>query len=175
VTIDEALTAALAEASSSRADLLTHAVRATEPRRPLEPLGRLCGPRAIEHAMLGAALYRLRPPGTGLTRMAVRERTPAWVPSIADAAGFARRTLLTRWGVQSGAAVPVMAGNRVAAVIEVLSFERLDRDEAMEALFDRLAAMVRRAAVDDAAQAAGSSSTNSLPAPCAGRTLMSPP
>jgi len=83
--------------------------------------------------MLGSALFRLHPPGTGLTRAAVRDGGPVWIPSIAEAPSFVRRELLARYGVRSGAAFPVAAGSKMAAVIELLCFEELRRDATMVA------------------------------------------
>lgn len=127
-SFDEALRAGLVALCHLQPHLLAHAVRATEPRSPLRPLGVLCGEEALGHAMLGNALFRLNPPGTGLTRAAVRDRGPVWMPSIAEAPRFVRRDLLARYGVRAGAALPVCVGSKIAAVIELLSLRELDRD-----------------------------------------------
>jgi hypothetical protein len=58
------------------------------------------------------------------------------VPSIEGAGTFARRSLLSHYGIRSGAAIPVVVGQRVAAVIEVLSFDQLQPDRAMETAVD---------------------------------------
>lgn len=131
---------------NTRPTVLAHAVRATEPRAPLRPLGLLCGDASIEHALLGSALSRLVPPGTGLTRAAVRERAPVWVPSIAESPRFVRGELLTRHGVQSGAAFPVSVGSKVAAVIELLFFEALHPDRAIAATAASITTELRAAA-----------------------------
>lgn len=127
-SFDEALRIGLAALCDQRPHLLAHAVRAVEPRSPLRALGVLCGEEALGHAALGSALFRLRPPGTGLTRAAVRDRAPVWLPSIPDAPGFVRRELLVRHGVRAGAAYPIAVGSKIAAVVEVLGLCELDRD-----------------------------------------------
>lgn len=139
-TFDGVVRSALIELCDNRPDLLAHAVRAAAPRLPLRPLGVLCGDAAFEHAALGNALFRLRPPGTGLTRAAVRQRGPVWVPSIAEVPAFARGSLLGRYGIRSGAAFPVAIGPKLVAVIELLSFDRLQPDPAVEAAANTLAA-----------------------------------
>lgn len=139
---DDVMKSALVALCGDRRDLLAHAVRAAAPRLPLRPLGVLCGDAAFEHAALGSALFRLRPPGTGLTRAAVRRREPVWVPSIAEVPVFVRGSLLRRYGIRSGAAFPVTVGPRLVAVIELLSFDRLDPDPAVEAAAAALAAQL---------------------------------
>jgi hypothetical protein len=119
-SFDDALRAGLVAVCHGHSHLLAHAVRATEPRGPLRPLGTFCGEASLEYAALGNALFRLAPPGTGLTRAAVRERAPVWMPSIPTSPAFVRRDLLVRYGVRSGAAFPVTVGAKIAAVIELL-------------------------------------------------------
>ncbi len=145
-SFDDMLTSALVGLCSDRPHLLAHAVRAVEPRQPLRPLGILCGPAAVEHAALGSILYRLRPPGTGLTREGLRSRSPVWVSSISTRPAFVRGGLLTRFGIRSGIALPVTVDHWVAAVIEVLSLEQLEPDPAIEARFDSWTAELRAAA-----------------------------
>lgn len=139
-TFDDIVRSALVALCGNRPDLLAHAVRAPAPRLPLRPLGVLCGDAAFEHAALGSALFRLRPPGTGLTRAAVRRREPVWVPSIAEVPAFARGSLLGRYGIRSGAAFPVAIGPKLVAVIELLSFDRLEPDPMVEAAAGALTA-----------------------------------
>lgn len=141
-TFDDVVRSALVTLCGDRPDVLAHAVRAAAPRLPLRPLGVLCGDAAFEHAALGSALFRLRPPGTGLTRAAVRRREPVWVPSIAEIPTFARGSLLGRYGIRSGAAFPVVLGPQLVAVIELLSFDRLDPDPAVEAAAAALSAQL---------------------------------
>ena len=148
MSFDDTLKSALITLSGHRADLLTHAVRAAEPRQPLRPLGCLCGATAIEHTALGGALRRLSPPGTGLTRAAVRHRRPIWIPSIDGAGAFARRGLLSHYEIRSGAALPVIVGQRVAAVIELLSFGRLQPEPPLENAINALMPHLERAAAD---------------------------
>jgi len=131
-TLDEAHRAALLALCAGRSDLLAHAVRAVEPKSPLRPLGMLCGEDAMAYAALGSALSRLDPPGTGLTRAAVRERRSVWIPSIAEPASFVRRDLLARHGILSGAAFPITVGPKMAAVLELLCFGTLEGDLAVE-------------------------------------------
>lgn len=145
-SFDEALRVGLAALRHQRPTVLAHAVRAAEPRAPLRPLGVLCGDASIEHAFLGNALSRLVPPGTGLTRAAVRERAPVWVPSIAEAPRFVRGDLLTRHRVRSGAAFPVSVGSKIAAVIELLFFETRHPDAAIAATATSIATELRAAA-----------------------------
>jgi hypothetical protein len=131
-TLDEAHRAALLALCATRSDLLAHAVRAVEPRGSLRPLGVLCGEEAMAYATLGSALSRLDPPGTGLTRAAVRERRPVWVASIAEPASFVRRDLLARHGIRSGAAFPIIVESKMAAVLELLCFGSLEPDPTVE-------------------------------------------
>lgn len=123
---------------SSRAGLLAHALWAASPAGALRPLGLFCGPSAFENASLGSALFCLSPPGTGLSRAAIRERRPVWIPSIADVPSFARGGLLGRYAIRSGAAFPVAVGKELVAIVEVLSFHRLERDPGFEAVVHRL-------------------------------------
>jgi hypothetical protein len=125
-SFDEAVCAGLETLCWQRPNVLAHAVRAVEPRSPLRPLGVLCGEEALAFATLGSALFRLRPPGTGLTRAAVREGGPVWVGSIAQSPSLHRQDLLARYGVRSGAAFPVAVGAKLATVIELLCFDELD-------------------------------------------------
>ena len=76
----------------------------------------------------------------------MRERSPVWVPSIAKAPRFVRGELLTRHGVQSGAAFPVSVGSKIAAVIELLFFEALNPDGAIAATAASLTHELRAAA-----------------------------
>lgn len=103
-SFDDALTQTLTGLCAQRCDILAHAVRAPELRWPLRPLGVLCGATALEYADLGSVLYRLQPAGTGLTRAAVRQRRPVWVPFIAQEPAFASGSLLAHYGICSGAA-----------------------------------------------------------------------
>lgn len=132
-SFDDALRAGLVALCHQRPHLLAHAVRATEPRSPLRPFGVLCGEDAFAYAMLGNALFRLTPPGTGLTRAVVRTRWPVWMPSIPEEPRFVRRDLLAQYGVRSGAAFPVCVGSEIAAVIELLALRELDRDALADA------------------------------------------
>lgn len=144
-TLDEALRAALVALCGNRPELLAHAVRAAEPRLPLRPLGILCGQEASAHAVLGATLMRLHPPGTGLTRSAIRQRQPVWVSSIAESTSFVRRDLLVRHGIRSGAGFPVAVGSKMAVVIELFSFGRLESDPTLMAAAAVLTAELRAA------------------------------
>lgn len=96
--------------------------------------------------MLGNALFRLSPPGTGLTRAAVRNRAPVWMPSIREVPRFVRRDLLARYGVRAGAAIPVAVGSKIAAVIELLSLRELDRSPVPEATVEAVTVELHDAA-----------------------------
>ena len=63
-----------------------------------------------------------------------------------DCATFVRGDLLGRHGIRSGAGFPVSVGRKVAAVIELLSFDRLERDAATEAVAGALTAQLQAAA-----------------------------
>lgn len=171
-TVDEALNATLLGLCRERPGVLAHAVRCVEPRSPLRPAGVLCGHDAIEHAALGSALFRLDPPGTGLTRAAVRERRPVWVASIADVLAFARGSLLGRYGIESGAAFPVFVGPKLAAVIELLSFDPLERDPQTEGVATeftaQLQAAVQRHWTERAAEPTGAPSSPPVASPVPG-------
>lgn len=145
-SFDEALRAGLVSLCHQRPHLLAHAVRAPEPRAPLRPLGVLCGEESLRHAMLGNALFRLSPPGTGLTRAAVRDRAPVWMPSIREVPRFVRRDLLARYGVRAGAAIPVAVGSKIAAVIELLSLRELDCSPVPEATVEAVTVELHDAA-----------------------------
>jgi hypothetical protein len=127
-SFDDALRAGLVAVCDQHSHLLAHAVRATEPRGRLRPLGVLSGEASLEYVTLGNALFRLVPPGTGLTRAAVRERAPVWMPSIPASPAFVRRELLVHHGVRSGAAFPVIVGSKIAAVIELLFLRDVSAD-----------------------------------------------
>ncbi len=131
-TFDEALEAGLVRLCGDRADLLAHAVRAPQPRSQLLPLAVLCGHEALAHAELGRMLAHLSPPGTGLTRAVIHGQCAVWVSSIADSVGFLRGALLAHYGIRSGAAFPVIVGAKLAAVIELFCFDRLERESDLE-------------------------------------------
>jgi GAF domain-containing protein len=102
----------------------------------------------MAHADLGGALARLDPPGTGFTRAAVRQRAPVWIASIAASGSFARRELLVRHGIQSGAGFPVLVGQKMVAVLELLSLDHVASDTRVEevgrTLVDELGAATQR-------------------------------
>ena len=145
---DQALQAGLVALCQEHPDLLTHAVRAPAPRSPLRPFGVLCGEDAVRHAALGSALFRLNPPGTGLTRAAVRDRRPVWMPSLPNGPTFVRKDLLTRHGVRSGAAFPVSVGSKIAAVVELLFLSELDPDDLPDARVSAVRSTLQAAAAD---------------------------
>jgi hypothetical protein len=145
-SFDEALRAALVAVCRQRPMVLAHAVRAVEPRGALRPLGMLCGETSLDNAFLGNTLFRLEPPGTGLTRAAMRARAPVWVPSITEAPDFDRKDLLTHHGVKSGAGFPVVVQSEVAAVIELLYLDADAHDAVAATAASVTSALCRTAA-----------------------------
>ncbi len=139
-TLRDAVAAACLELCEGRPDLLAHALYASAPGEPLSPLGKLFGEDAISHGELASALFRLGGDGTYLTAAALRTGAPVWTDSIPRRGWKGLGRVLTLHGVKSGGAFPIVLGERVGAVIELLSFDRLQCDLASEALAAELAA-----------------------------------
>jgi hypothetical protein len=135
-SFDKALLAGLVALCDGRTDVLAHAVWARGPTSPLLPLAVLCGADALEHAALGAALVLASPPGTELTRAVLSRGRAVWTPAtprLAIGTTPPRSGDLVAFGVRSGAGFPVLVRSQPAAVIELLCFGQLERDEAAEA------------------------------------------
>jgi GAF domain-containing protein len=82
---------------------------------------------------------------------------------------FAHGSLLARHGIESGAAFPVFVGPKLAAVIELLSFDPLERDPQTEVvateLTAQLQAAVQRHWTERAAEPARAPSSSHLVSP----------
>ena len=140
VRFDAALAAACLELVKGRPDLLVHAMWSPAEGEPLEPLGKLFGEEAINQGLLSGALFRLGREGTALTAAALRLGRSVWTATVPRFGWRGLGAVLRNSGVQSGGAFPILVGSRVAAVIEVLSLDRLQCDLASEALANDLAA-----------------------------------
>jgi hypothetical protein len=138
-TLEEAVEAACLELCRGRPDLLVYAFCAPREGEPLMPLGKLFGEDAINHGELAGTLFRLGNEGTAFTTAVLRLGRPVWTASIPRFGWHGLAAVLRAQGVLSGGAFPVQIGSRVAAVIEVLSVERLQMDLASEALAQELA------------------------------------
>lgn len=137
---DTALSAACLELVEGRPDLLVHALWSPAEGEPLEPLGKLFGEEAINQGALSSALFRLGREGTALSAAALRLGRAVWTATVPRFGCRELGLVLRSSGIQSGGAFPVLVGERVAAVVEVLSFERLHCDLASEALAAQLTA-----------------------------------
>ena len=133
-TFRDAIAIACLELCEGRPDLLAHATAATNPGEPLTPLGKLFGEEAIHHGELASALFRLGSDGTPLSAAALRLGGPVWTDSVPRLGWKGLGRVLRDHGVKSAGAFPIVLGERVAAVIELLSFDKLQCDLASEAL-----------------------------------------
>jgi len=134
VRFDVALSAACLALVEGRPDLLAHALWSPVAGELLRPLGKLFGDEAINYGTLGSALFRLGRDGTALSAAALRLGRPVWTATVPRFGWRGLGAVLRNNGVQSGGAFPVFVDERVAAVIEILSFDRLRCDLASEAL-----------------------------------------
>lgn len=106
---------------------------------PLSPLGKLFGEEALNHGELASALFRLGHEGTALTALALRTGLPVWTATIPRLGWKGLGRVLRDHGIKSAGAFPLIMGERVGAVIELLSFDTLQADLASDALFSELA------------------------------------
>lgn len=134
-----ALSAACLELCEGRPDLLAHAMWAPTEGVPLAPLGKLFGEEALNHGELASALFRLGHEGTALTASALRTGLPVWTATIPRLGWKGLGRVLRDHGIKSAGAFPLITGDRVGAVIELLSFDHLQADLASDALFSELA------------------------------------
>lgn len=133
-TLRDAVGAACLELCEGRPDLLAHALGASSAGEPLTPLGKLFGEDAISHGTLAGALFRLGGDGTPLTAAALRLGTSVWTDAIPRSGWKGLGRVLRDHGVKSAGAFPIVLGERIGAVIELLSFDKLQCDLASEAL-----------------------------------------
>ena len=129
-----ALSAACLELCEGRPDLLAHALWSPREGVPLAPLGKLFGEEAMNHGELASALYRIGHEGTALTAAALRTGLPVWTTTIPRLGWKGLGRVLRDHGIKSGGAFPMVIGERVGAVIELLSFDKLQADLASDAL-----------------------------------------
>jgi hypothetical protein len=141
-TLEEAVEAACLELCRGRPDLLIYAFCAPREGQALAPLGKLFGDDAINHGELAGTLFRLGSQGTAFTSAALRLGRSVWTASIPRFGWQGLAACLRSHGVRSGGSFPVRIGDRIAAVIEVLSFDRLQCDLASEALAAELAEQI---------------------------------
>lgn len=148
---DDALGAACLKFVEGRPDLLAHAMWSPGEGEPLRPLGKLFGEEAINSGTLSSALFRLGREGTALTAAALRLGRSVWTATVPRFGWRGLGAVLRNNGVQSGGAFPIFVDGRVGAVIELLSFDRLQCDLASEALAgelgEQLADVYRRTAL----------------------------
>jgi hypothetical protein len=138
VNFPDAVGAACLEFCAGRADLLAHALWTPGKGAPLRPLGKLFGEEAIGHGDLASALFRLGSSGTVFTSAVLRLGRPVWTAHIPRFGWHGLAGVLRNHGVKSGGAFPMFIDMRVAAVVELLSFEKLQADLASEALAEEL-------------------------------------
>lgn len=141
-SLSDAVTAACLELCQGRPDLLVHAFWAPKDGAALRPLGMLFGEEAINHGDLAGTLFRLGREGTAFTSAVLRTGRPVWSSNIPRFGWHGLAAVLRGHGIRSGGAFPVHVGLRMAAVIEVLSFDRLQMDLASEALAGELASQI---------------------------------
>ncbi len=139
-SFDSALAAACLQLCEGRPDLLAHAMWSREEGEPLRPLGKLFGDEAINYGTLASAIFRLGHEGTALTAAALRLGRPVWTASVPRFGWQGLGVVLRNHGIQSAGAFPIVLGSRVGAVIELLSFDKLQCDLASDALAAELAA-----------------------------------
>jgi PAS domain S-box-containing protein len=93
-------------------------------------------------------------PGFAFVGKAWANRHPTWVDDLRSDPECLRAGIAGRVGLGSALAVPVLAGDRVVAVMEFLLFERRPRDERLlellRAATAQLSALIRRKQVEDA-------------------------
>lgn len=144
-TLEDALTLACLELSRGRPDLLVYAFYGPAEGEPLQPLGKLFGEDAINHGELAGTLFRLGAGGTAFTEAVLRLGRPVWTSSIPRFGWHGLAACYRSHGIKSGGGFPVRIGDRMAAVIEVMSFDRLQCDLASEALAGEVAEAIAAA------------------------------
>jgi hypothetical protein len=138
-TLEEAICYACLELSRGRPDLLVYAFYAPAEGEALRPLGKLFGEDAITHGELAGTLFRLGGKGTAFTEAVLRLGRSVWTNSVPRFGWHGLASCFRAHGIKSGGGFPVRIGDRMAAVIEVMSFDRLQCDLASEALAAELA------------------------------------
>ncbi|HVV37145.1 MAG TPA: GAF domain-containing protein [Acidimicrobiales bacterium] len=138
-TLEEAVSYAGLELSRGRPDLLVYAFYSPAEGEQFRPLGKLFGEDAINHGELAGTLFRLGGKGTVFTEAVLRLGRPVWTSTIPRFGWHGLASSFRTHGVRSGGGFPVRIGDRMAAVLEVMSFERLQCDLASEALAGELA------------------------------------
>ena len=95
----------------------------------------------------GSRVYRFRR-GEGLPGRVWKSRRPAWVRDVRCDANFPRRRLARAAGLRAGLAVPVLAGDRLVAVLEFFSRRTQQEDRArlrvVAAVAAQLGSLLRR-------------------------------
>jgi hypothetical protein len=138
-TLEQAVALSCLELSRGRPDLLVYAFYGPDEGEPLEPLGKLFGEEALNHGELAGTLFRLGSKGTAFTEAVLRLGRPVWTSTIPRFGWHGLAACYRAHGIKSGGGFPVRIGDRMAAVFEVMSFERLQCDLASEALAAELA------------------------------------
>ena len=147
-TFDDAVELACLELTRGRPDLLVYAFSSPAEGVALAPLGKLFGEDAISHGELAGTLFRLGSTGTAFTEAVLRLGRSVWTSSIPRFGWHGLAASLRSHGIRAAGGFPVLVGDRIAAVLEVMSFDRLQCDLATEALATELAdAIAARARV----------------------------
>lgn len=147
-SFEDAVELACLELTRGRPDLLVYAFWSPAEGVALGPLGKLFGEDAITHGELAGTLFRLGGSGTAFSEAVLRLGRSVWTASIPRFGWHGLAACLRSHGIRSGGGFPVHVGDRIAAVIEVMSFDRLQCDLATEALAAELAeAIAARAGV----------------------------
>lgn len=95
---------------------------------------------------MAASRLRTFAPGTGLPGRALSRRRPTWVVDIQKDENFPRKAEADRCGLRSGFAFPVVAGEAVAAVLELYSESPIEPDEQLLMVVDQMSALLSRTA-----------------------------
>ena len=139
---DATLAAACLTLCEGRPDLLAHAMWSPREGAPLRPMGTLFGDEAVNYGSLSSAIVRLCQDGTALTAAVLRLGRPVWTTSIPRFGWHGLGAVLRNHGIQSAGAFPIVVGSHVGAVIELLSFDKLQFDLSSEALMRQIAPMI---------------------------------
>ena len=84
------------------------------------------------------------PSGCGLPGRVLASGQAQWISDVTAESGFRRAAAAKACGLHAGFAYPVLAGNRIVAVMEFFHGERLEPDEALLALLAHVGTQVGR-------------------------------